>query len=239
MKEKWNSDLTVFIDNQTWKSIFNTCYFTAHDNSLIWFQLRIIYQILGTGYYLYKIGLSPTPLCRKCTNNPETLMHLFDECPVVATFWTKIQEHVERKINLNLTTNFDILLGHLLSHQSKSPINILILLTKKYIFDSFRRNISLRLDGLIHRLKQFYIEEELLAILRNKHSYFQAVWEKWQPVFEQPTHWLNLEIIISSSKLLYLRFALYLFAQFWFLLLPMQNNIIPFVIFVMYLCIMI
>ena len=95
-------------------------------------------------------------------------MHLFVECPVVATFWTKIQEYVERKINFNLMlTNIDILLGHLLSYQSKYPINILILLTKKYIFDSVKTNTSLRLGGLIHRLKQFYIEEELLAILRN------------------------------------------------------------------------
>ena len=60
MKEKCNSDLTVSIDNRPWKSIFNTCYFTTHDNCVIWFQLRIIYRILGTGHYLYKIGIIPT-----------------------------------------------------------------------------------------------------------------------------------------------------------------------------------
>ena len=54
MKEKWNLDLNISIDNQTWRDIFKTCYFTTHDNSLIWFQLRIIYRIHGTNYYLNK-----------------------------------------------------------------------------------------------------------------------------------------------------------------------------------------
>ena len=111
-------------------------------------------------------------------------MHLFVDCPVVRAFWKKLQEYVKSHLNFGLIlSNFDIILGHLLSHQNKTPVNALILLTKKYIFDSFKNNTSLHLEGLKFRLKQFYLEEELLAILRNKHSTFKTTWERWQPVF--------------------------------------------------------
>ena len=72
MKEKWNSDLNVQIDNQTWQNIFKVCFYTVNDNSLIWFQLRVIYRILGTGYHLNKLGL-PQMSC--CSRNFNTHVH--------------------------------------------------------------------------------------------------------------------------------------------------------------------
>ena len=131
MKGKWSSDLNVQIDNQTWRNIFKIGFYTVNDNTLIWFQLRIIYRLLGTGYHLNKLGLTPTSLCRKCSVNPETLIHMFIECPTVASFWGEIKNHVARTMNFNLhITTLDIILGHLLMHQNNTPINALILVTK-------------------------------------------------------------------------------------------------------------
>ena len=131
MKLKWNIDLYLNIDESTWSDIFKVCFNTINDNSLVWFQLRIIYRILGTNHYLNKIGASSSSLCRKCNNAPETLMHIFTECPITVTLWENIKMYVKEKINCQLTlNNLDIMLGYLLSDQNRSPINILLILTK-------------------------------------------------------------------------------------------------------------
>ena len=99
MKLKWNVDLYLNIDESTWCDIFKVCFNTTNDNSLVWFQLRIIYRILGTNHYLNKIAASSSSLCRKCDNAPETLMHIFTECPITVTLWENIKMYVKEKIN--------------------------------------------------------------------------------------------------------------------------------------------
>ena len=185
MKTKWNNNLNLNIDTKTWQDVFKVCFYTSNDNNLVWFQLRILYRILGTNSYLHKIGITPSPICRKCKDATETLTHIFTECPSVKVFWGKIQNHVKENINFNLhLSNFDIMLGQLLFHQNTIPVNSLILLTKKYIFDCIKSNTSLYLDGLITRLKEFYKEEKLLAILKDKLCEFQKKWETWKPLVE-------------------------------------------------------
>ena len=112
-------------------------------------------------------------------------MHIFTECPSVKLFWGKIQNHVKEYINFSLNlSNVDIISGYLLFHQNRIPINALILVTKKNIFDCTRYNTGLYLDRLIPKLKQYYAEEKLLAILRDKYSEFNKIWERWKPLFE-------------------------------------------------------
>ena len=185
MKVKWNRDLNLFINDITWRDIFKVCFYTSNDNYLVWFQLRILYRILGTNSYLNKIGLSPSSFCRNCKNDTETLMHIFTECPSVKLFWGKIQNHVKEYLNFDLNlSNVDIILGYLLFHQHRIPINALILVTKKYIFDCIRYNTGLHLDRLIRKLQQYYVEEKLLAVLKDKYSEFNKIWERWKPLFE-------------------------------------------------------
>ena len=123
MKTRWNNNLNLNIDDKTWQDVFKVCFYTSNDNNLVWFQLRILYRILGTNSYLNKIGITPSPICRKCNEATETLTHIFTECPSVKVFWGKIQNHVKENINFNLhLNNFDIMLGQLLFHQNTIPI---------------------------------------------------------------------------------------------------------------------
>ena len=151
----------------------------------MWFQLRVINRILGTNHYLNKIGASSSSLCRKCDNAPETLMHIFIECPVTVTLWDNIKKYVREKINYHSKlTNMDIKLGYLLSDQNRTPINILLILTKEYIFDSFKNNTVMCLDRLMHKFKRIYAEEKLLAKLKDKEDFFDLKWKNWKLVLE-------------------------------------------------------
>ena len=63
MKTKWNNNLNLNVDDKTWQDVFKVCFYNSNDNNLVWFQLRILYRILGTNSYLNKIGITPSPIC--------------------------------------------------------------------------------------------------------------------------------------------------------------------------------
>ena len=112
-------------------------------------------------------------------------MHIFTECPITVTLWENIKMYVKEKINCQLRlNNLDIILGYLLSDQNRTPINILLVLTKKYIFDSFKNNTVMCLDRLMYQFKHTYAEEKLLANLQDKEAFFDLKWKNWKLIME-------------------------------------------------------
>ena len=55
MKQKWSRDLNKHINEKECDLIFTICFEIVHNNNLKWFQLKILYRILGTNEYLHKI----------------------------------------------------------------------------------------------------------------------------------------------------------------------------------------
>ena len=183
MKNKWNKQLEIDIDNQAWKTIFTHCFNTVSDNNLKWFQLKLIYRILGTKSYTMKLNITDSDKCNFC-HQTETLMHMFVECLNVKELWAEIAEYVYNKIHLHINfSNFSILFGYMNFDQNKVPINILLLVTKKYIFDSCSTNNFFSFYVLKHRLQRVYEEEKYVALLNNKEEKFFKIWKKWEPVF--------------------------------------------------------
>ena len=76
-KVKWNKDLTLNIDNLTWKNVFRQKFYSVQDNRLIWLQYRLIHRLLGTKDILCKMAIEDSNICRICQCEPETLMHHF------------------------------------------------------------------------------------------------------------------------------------------------------------------
>jgi hypothetical protein len=71
--QKWNHLLNIHLNNENWQTIFRICFFLPKDNSLIWFQYKIINHIIGVRDYLYKIKIHQINECRLCNNSHETL----------------------------------------------------------------------------------------------------------------------------------------------------------------------
>ena len=57
MKIKWNLDFGTTIGKETWKRTFNILHYTISNNDLKWFQMKILYRIIGTRYHLKKLGI--------------------------------------------------------------------------------------------------------------------------------------------------------------------------------------
>ena len=77
---KWNSLLNYLIDNDNWNIYYKVCFWTIKENSLTWLQYRVLFRILGTRSYLYKIKIADLNLCGLCGSESETIVHIFTEC---------------------------------------------------------------------------------------------------------------------------------------------------------------
>ena len=184
MKEKWNHDFNLVIDEENWNRIFKVCHHTTPDNVLIWFQLRIIYRILGTKYYLKKVGISDSENCQRCHICLETILHMFVNCCYVQTFWNNLAKHVSDKINYNIKfTSFTIIFGSLINDQNSETLNNLLLISKKYIFNTAKANSPLSLHGFQHKLSQSFEEIQYFARVSNSVEVFDKTWLKCQPVY--------------------------------------------------------
>ena len=122
MKDKWQGDLNIRVDDIAWKNIFNSCYKSDCNNTLVWFQIKVLYQVIRTRNYLYKHCLLDSSKCVYCGEN-ETIVHVFVECENVKKNWHLLEEYIYSTIGINVTFGkLDILLGYHLNNQNKIPV---------------------------------------------------------------------------------------------------------------------
>ena len=63
-----------------WPVIYKNCFNCIEENQVVWFQYRILFKILGTKDYLKKVKLVTNSVCGLCSQNNETIEHLFCRC---------------------------------------------------------------------------------------------------------------------------------------------------------------
>ena len=83
--------------NIKWSNIDTLPFKLLLGSKLKWFQYRINHYILITNKVIYKIGLSDTPLCTFCKNEPENILHLLWECPVTQGLLSRFPEYCMSK----------------------------------------------------------------------------------------------------------------------------------------------
>ena len=68
----------------------------------MWFQYKIIHNILGVNKLLNKIGINENDRCRLCNTETETSIHLFFECQITQKFWNEVINYVYGKSRIRL-----------------------------------------------------------------------------------------------------------------------------------------
>ena len=135
---KWTGILKIDLDKIYWTTAHKICFYTICDNTLIWFQYRVIHRLLGTKQYLHKIHYTDSYLCSLCSNDPETMVHLFLECEISKIFWENVQIWLMRKGDVILSLDLvDILFGKQETTGFYSPcfcLNVIYIVGKYYIY---------------------------------------------------------------------------------------------------------
>ena len=176
-RNKWCANLNIDLNENDWKDVYKICFKTLPRNDLTWFQYRIIHRILGTKSYLKKLNISATSTCNLCSLSDQTLIHLFTTCSVVTEFWKNLKNWLSQKFNLYLEINpQSIMFGVLDKDIDFFPKNCIILVAKKFIFESAKNSKTINLARFIPYLELIYFDHEYISKINGTTEKFQAKW---------------------------------------------------------------
>ncbi|MCG7892737.1 MAG: reverse transcriptase domain-containing protein, partial [Candidatus Thiodiazotropha endolucinida] len=142
------------------------------------FQYKITNKILVTKSFLHRIRKIDENQCSYCSNQPETIIHLFTECEKVARFWQQLKFWLMLHMNLNLDTDSK---PTIFSYQNKNELlSYISVLAKQYIYKNKFVNNDLNLDIFIQMLKKKFQNEKYIAFINSNMGKFFA---KWRPMY--------------------------------------------------------
>ena len=78
------------LDNVDWRKIYLLPRETTIESSLQSFQYKILTNTLYLYERLFKFGIAESPLCSQCTQEKESIMHLFVTCRVTHNLWEQL-----------------------------------------------------------------------------------------------------------------------------------------------------
>ena len=110
---KWARDLEVCQQNETckivsidWNIAYALSFNCTNSTKLQTFHFKYLHRRIPTNTFLKKCNILTSEKCTFCESEPETITHLFLQCPIVNEFWLAISRWVhsfpsKEKANLN------------------------------------------------------------------------------------------------------------------------------------------
>ena len=93
-----------------------------------------MHRILGVKYLRYKMKIENSPICNKCNQSEQTLIHLFTQCPSYSNLWQDLEYWINNKTNFHLNVTPEILiLGYINTDSFSIAINAILMTKILYI----------------------------------------------------------------------------------------------------------
>ena len=181
---KWSNKLG---EELQWQNIFLKLH-KIQDVKLKWLQMRIIHRILGTNVVLKEMGLVDHQNCNFCSEEKESIDHIFRKCPFSRQFWDSLAELFKSTcdscVNLRFSERF-ILFGADINMYTNITFDFITLLGKKYIYSCKLEN---KIPQVIHFQRylaaRYKIEEYNARLTWNLQS-FKVNWSQYLPCFTE------------------------------------------------------
>lgn len=175
---KWENLLNCEIDD--WSSFFVILRRCCKDTYLRSFQYKLLHRIIPTNNFLFKIHLKDSKYCTFCKTEEETIEHLFFDCSVSYNFWSLFRGCVK-----NFYVDFELdkektLLG---SKSYSLFLNLLILITKNYIYKCKLREKLPSIIELKFIIKHYQQLEEYIAVKNSKQAILERYWAPLNEIF--------------------------------------------------------
>ena len=149
--------------NLDWKSIYLLPRRVTLDTNLRMFQYKLLNNVLDLNKMLFRFRKVDSPLCSYCSEEEETLLHLFHSCLKSKQLWNKLRQYFSQFIYIPHSLPQSSILGIFNNNQHSELINHLLLILKFYIY-SARNTKQLSFENLkikIKRIKE--IEKQLTS----------------------------------------------------------------------------
>ena len=85
-----------------WYEVILESYRCTKSTPIRSFLYRFASRDLYANSRLYKMKLSNSPICLKCTKDPETIIHIFWNCPTASALWNQIIRWLEIELNIHI-----------------------------------------------------------------------------------------------------------------------------------------
>ena len=172
---KWSEELNIHLDIKTDK-LFQIPFRINKDSMLQWFQTRIIHRILGTNYLLEKMKIIDNNLCSYCHKEPERLVHLFFNCPIVKCFWRNVESLINSScMDITLTLSAKTVIFGCKTYSD--VLNTIIVIAKYYIFKNREKSHILQINKFKYNIMKRYKTEKYTAVKNMNNESFNKKWE--------------------------------------------------------------
>ena len=167
-KQKWIRDIGIFEDNS-----FVQVLKITKSTRIRMFQYKLVNRILATNKYLKTIKVRDDDLCTFCGLEPETLPHLFWNCPYVKWFISSIKTKILYREPIY--TDFDAKAWFFPTYLSERETYI-ITLAKMVIHEARNTDTLPNIRHLINKLRLIIEIESTVARLNNDQDSFEKKW---------------------------------------------------------------
>ena len=179
-QRKWQTKLNLHNEFK-WSTVYLLPHKTTPDTHIKWFQTRILHRILATNTYLYKIGIIDHELCNFCKVQPETLEHLFWDCPMSKAFWGELMDWIKGNcghiINLHLRKQ-DVFFGITNKIRTDRILNLILLHAKHHIY---RMKLSDKMPNMNCFKKVFCYCYKSYRYIAQINCEIESFNKEWQP----------------------------------------------------------
>ena len=136
-----------------------------HIESWVWTNIFIFSKI------------TDSQTCALCKLEPEILLHLFFECTKVKQIWLDLEHWIEEKSGkVVIFSPSTVILGTL---EKDIGLNIIILLVKRYIYQTSRKRRNIFFDDVRTYISNYYNVEKKLY----QHISFEKRWSILEGIF--------------------------------------------------------
>ena len=164
---KWSEKLQIQLTQEDMSEYYSLNFGCTVESEMRSFQYKILHRVLTTNRFLQLCKIKED-LCYYCNTVPETLEHLFWECPVIAIFWNNLANTLSPYLDLQGALSLtSVLLGVKQVNNSKL-INHLINLTKKYIYTTKCIGGVLSTVAIVEKIKYTFRIEQNVVFTFNK-----------------------------------------------------------------------
>ena len=168
IKGKWMRDVNSFEESSVLyvkSSVIATKY--------IAFQYKLVMRILTTNTFLFIINRKENDKCTFCSNESETLVHLFLRCSHTNTFWLKIGNYLEMN-GIEKPSERCKIFGEI----DRPMLSHIVTVAKYVIYEARRREKRPNFTYFMSRLKVDYEIERNIAIKNDNMECFSKKWGK-------------------------------------------------------------
>ena len=131
-KLKWNN--IHFFSSAEWTHIFSLPFNISNNPKFQWLQFRINHNILTTNTFLFKIGLSDSPLCTFCNNDNETILHLLWECNETEKLLLQFKRICYQNDHIISLDKIQFVFGDLNKSKQSESFNVVMLDIESYVY---------------------------------------------------------------------------------------------------------